>query len=364
MRYNLKLVLPSTEPAGALKALKMVMIDVWQTLKEADKRLVIYPWSNNKESKHLPSLKKADKLPSKVPVIQEYFNRAFPRKAGGTMYVQVFLGHDRPFKELHSEIDWWLAQQGYGWYQKALQCEQSVVIGWLLYLTIDMDRELLAEKILKATGVKVGLRFRTISVNSKQSLSKDQMVAAIHVEIDEKNFYADKGRIEDLYNANQEVDFPLDIKLRLCPQVQDASDPMSMVKFERLRIRQAAFLANIEKTMSGNIGVLDFEDPLLGKTSLRKLIMAIRDDDGVRVFVSVDRHFLGRGFVFQYTSKFANTAPAWIRGLLPYLRSKIATKYHGQLNKCFTTDAVMRALSHVWDKEKGCVVSSADRRIT
>ena len=145
------------------------------------------------------------------------------------MYVSVYLGHDRPFKELHSELDWWFSQHGYGWYKKALQCEKSAVIGWLLFSTLDMDRELLTAEIHKATGVTVGLRFRTISVNTKESLSKDQQVGAIHVEIDETNYFGDKARVEDLYCANREDNFPLDIKLRLCPPIQDANDKIREV---------------------------------------------------------------------------------------------------------------------------------------
>jgi len=362
IRYDLKLALPPTEPADALEALVMVLQKVWKQLKEADKRLVVYPWGN-KEAKKLSVLKKVEDLPERVPAIQEYFNRAFPRKAGGVMYVSVYLGHDRSFKEMHSEVDWWLVQEGFGWYKKALQCEKSVVIGWLLYSTIDMDRELLASEIFKATNVQVGLRFRTISVNSKESLSKDQMVGAIHVEIDEENYFGAKARVEDLYKADRESGFPLDIKLRLCPQIQDASDPTTITKFERLRIRQAAFLENVQKTQTGDIAVLDFADEKLGMQTLRQLIMNIRDADGVRVFISVDRHFLGRGFVFQYTSKFANVAPARIRGLLPFLKAKFDKSLHGQLDKCFSRDAVHRALSYRWDEVKGCVVSAADKAV-
>ena len=103
-----------------------------------------------------------------------------------------------------------------------------------------MDRELLASEIFKAKKVQVGLWFRTISVNSKESLSKDQMVEAILVEIDEANYFGDKARVEDFFKVDRESGFPLDIKLRLCPQIQDASDPTTITKFERLRIRQAA----------------------------------------------------------------------------------------------------------------------------
>ena len=77
--------------------------------------------------------------------------------------------------------------------------------------------------------------------------------------------------------------------------------------------------------------------------------MNIRDEDGVRLFISEDRHFLGRGFVFQYTSK-SNVAPARIRGLLPYLKAKVDKSFHGQLDKCFSRDTVKRALSYRWDE--------------
>ena len=362
-RYDLKIVVPPTEPAHALEALKLVLIDVWKVMKAADKRLVLYPWSNSAESRDLPGLTKVEEFPDQLPAIQEYFYRAFPRKAGGTMYVSVFLGHDRPFKELHGELDWWFVQQGFGWYMKALQCEKSSVIGWLLFSTIDMDRELLASEIWKMTGVTVGLRFRTISIQSKQTLSKDQQVGAIHIEVDDLNYFGDKARVEDLYRANRDDDFPLDIKMRLCPQIQDATDPSSIIKLERLRIRQAAFLANVQKTISGDIACLDFEDKKWAHWTLRKFIMRIRDDDGVRVFVSVDRHFTGRGFVYQYTSRFSVLAPAWIRGMIPYLKTQINLSYHEQLRKCFTLAAFEKAKEYDWDEDKKCVVSAADRAV-
>ena len=69
--------------------------------------------------------------------------------------------------------------------------------------------------------------------------------------------------VEDLYKVNHESGFPLDIKLRLCPQIQDASDPTTIAKFERLRIHQAAFLENVQKTQTSDIAVLDFVDEKL-----------------------------------------------------------------------------------------------------
>ena len=64
--------------------------------------------------------------------------------------------------------------------------------------------------------------------------------------------------------------------MRLCPPIQGAMDPKSLTKFDRVRVRQAAFLANVVKTQSFNVGVLDFVDPKLGNKTLRHLIMGIR----------------------------------------------------------------------------------------
>ena len=115
----------------------------------------------------------------------------------------------------------------------------------------------------------------------------------------------------------------MDIKLRFCPQIQDGSDLTTFTKFEGLRIHQAAFLENVQKTQTGDIAVLDFVNEKLGMQMLRQLIMNIRDADGNRVFISVDRHFLGRDFVFQYTSKFANVAPARIPRFVTIFESDI-----------------------------------------
>jgi hypothetical protein len=228
-----------------------------------------------------------------------------------------------------------------------------------------MDKEQLAEEIRRKIGVKVGLRYRTISVNSKQKLSKDQMVPAIHIEIDERNYATNKLKIAQLYESKRTEGFPLGIKMRLCPQVQDATDPTTSTKFDRVRIRQAAFLANIQRTNTWEVGVLDFPDPALNGHSIRSLVMGIRSskDPDRKVFISVDKHYRGDGICFQYTNKQIDEGTAWIKGLLPYLKTLFPIAVHGQLEKCFSEEAVNRAASCVWDPVKKCVVSAADTAI-
>ena len=67
--------------------------------------MVIYPWSNNEESRNLPFLKQIEDLPATLPGIREYFSDAFLKKQGGVLYVNVFIGHDRPFIRIYI-VNW------------------------------------------------------------------------------------------------------------------------------------------------------------------------------------------------------------------------------------------------------------------
>ena len=362
-RYDIKLSVPPCEAPEALTELSKVLVSIWTVLREADKKLVIYPWKDG--STYAP-LQKIKDMPTLLPDIGRYFNRAFPRKLGGTIYISMYLGHEKTFKTLQDELAWWFGNHGYGWYIKPLQCERSICIGWLLYSTLDMDREQLAEEIRRKIGVKVGMRFRTISVNSKQKLSKDQMVGAIHIEIDERNYASNKEKISRVYESKQTQGFPLGIKMRLCPQVQDATDPTTSSKFDRVRIRQGAFLANVQKTNTRDVGVLDYPDPLLFFHTIRSMVMDIRStqDPEKKVFISVDKQFRGEGVCFQYSNTYIDEAAAWIKGLLPYLKTQYPQISHVQLEKCFSEDAVSRSAACVWDSVRKCVVSNADNMIT
>jgi hypothetical protein len=216
-----------------------------------------------------------------------------------------------------------------------------------LYLTLNMDREQLAKEIRRKIGVKVGLHFRTISVNSKQKLTKEQMVGAIHIEIDERNYASNKAKLSQVYESKQTQGFPLGIKMRLCPQIQDATDPTTSTKFDRVRIWQAAFLANVQKTNTRDVGVLDCPDPLLFLHTIRSMVMDIRSNQDLekKMFIAVDKQFRGEGVCFQYTNTYVDEAAAWIKGLLPYLKTQYPDISHGQLEKCFSQDAVSRSAS-------------------
>ena len=73
-------------------------------------------------------------------------------------------------------------------------------------------------------------------------------------------------------------------------------------------------MANAYSQASLDVGVLDFKDPRLGNIMLRQLIMDIwsHEDSTKRVFVSVDRHFQGRGVYQQFSKGGACVDPRFI----------------------------------------------------
>jgi hypothetical protein len=364
-RYDIKLnVLPVTNATENFEALTDAIKDFWSTLKEQDSTLVVYPWE---EGSKMPTLSVIDRLPKKMSDLQAYFNRAYATNDGGVRYMSVYLGHNDEYKVLHLNVKHILDGNRLGWYKKSLQVEKAVCIGWILYSTRDIDLDMLTENIFKMSGARVGLRWRAISLGRKLKLKPEQLVWAVHVEVDSKFAQTDRRRVEDLYSSAKKEGFPLGVKGRLVPQFSDTTDPESAAFLDRLRLRQAVFLANMLNTSNDDIQVLDFPDHMLDGRTMRDLIMSIKTKSNPTksVFVSVDKHYSGNGVLFQFTTRNNYEARARINGMLPFLLSQFPNRaQQTQIEKCFSHEALSRAKGSVWDPVRKCVVSRADNRIS
>jgi hypothetical protein len=95
VRYNIKLSVTPCEATKALTELSKVLVSIWTVLRNADKKLVIYPW---KDGSPFAPLQKIKDMPTLLSDIGHYFNRAFPRKVGGTAYISMYLGHEKSFQ--------------------------------------------------------------------------------------------------------------------------------------------------------------------------------------------------------------------------------------------------------------------------
>ena len=362
-RYDFKIKLPPSDKDDMILTLNEMLQNLWEKIKELDKTTVLYPWA---EGSTAPSIRVFEAI-SKTSLsdIRTYFHRSAPREKGGFNYFSAYLGHDLPFQKLQEDLEHWMFRSDVqaGWWYRPLQCEETLKLGWLFGSVREMDVKVLAAEIKRKSGVTVGLRFKTIAVARGVSLGKDDMIQAIHVEIDTKD---EKRRtvVENLYSAKRKAGFPLGIKMRLVSERSQLSSTISLAKWDRARNHQNGFINDAISFDDAEISVLDYKDPGLGNKTLRQVIMAIRSVEypSKPLFVSVDRRFKGVGVRFMVRSKLVDEADARINGgILSFLRATLEESMHTALDKCFSPRAVSRAESAIWDPINNCVVAHADR---
>ena len=159
IRYDLKVTYKprpsSTAEAALIKQIKGVL----EHLMEEDPKLVLLPWSSNSTSPAV--LNKADLLTTRSSS-QGYVPHFFTLKDGGVFYTSIHLGHNKSFEILQTKLAEYLESMHTGIYQKALQCEESICIGWLLYSVPSINLAYLDCK--QQTGINVALCFQKCSL--------------------------------------------------------------------------------------------------------------------------------------------------------------------------------------------------------
>jgi hypothetical protein len=137
-RYDAKIFVRQTEtgerPDGVLRE---AVIEYMEKLKEADSSLYIAPWRLGEKDAPAPIMQSAD-IPSKMGALKKFFPRANPIRAGGHVYTTALIGHTTPLLDIKEEIEWWWKEWTHGMWLRPLQCEDTTVLGWLLYSLLSM----------------------------------------------------------------------------------------------------------------------------------------------------------------------------------------------------------------------------------
>jgi len=283
---------------------------------------------------------------------------------GGPLYVQVRLGHTRPISELLDNLGWWLRSEGHGLYERTIQAENSVTLGWLLYSTRSIDLPSLKEAIEASDPeLEVGLRWRLISLGTTGAIPVEQQVRAIHIEVDKSRIGVIKPRLYRLYGSTSSDPFPNGVKLRLVPEITPQMGPSSRAKVDRLRNRQSSFVQFSLSAQTWEIATLDYVDPELG-TSLRQLLMSIPSSQIPNRFVfhSVDPHWQRNGHIITFLPDLEVEARTIIAGMIPFLVFHYQD-YAERIYSMFTADAVRRVTEETmakWDPVSNSVVTFED----
>jgi hypothetical protein len=140
--------------------------------------------------------------------------------------------------------------------------------------------------------IPVGLHWRTIQLDKPGRIPDDEVVKALHIEVDREHRNEAKQALEGIYNSTATV-FPLHLCLRAVPLLKDVMNSHVKADIKCIIARQASF--NNEdfgkkKINSWEIKTLDFKASASGKT-LRDMIMEIPQQDvtNLPLFCSVDQ---------------------------------------------------------------------------
>jgi hypothetical protein len=81
------------------EGVKDAILEISSALKDADRRLLIYPWHQSANSRY-KALSGTSKFPKKKETLIRYFKDAYFRPHPGPMYIRVNIGCDLSDKEL------------------------------------------------------------------------------------------------------------------------------------------------------------------------------------------------------------------------------------------------------------------------
>ena len=81
----------------------------------------------------------------------------------------------------------WLKDEGHGLFTRSLQAENLVDVGWFVYSTWEMEAEYLATAISDWIQIEIGLRWKMISLGTKERIPSEQQVRALHIEVSVEN---------------------------------------------------------------------------------------------------------------------------------------------------------------------------------
>ena len=160
LRYTLAMTVDPADRAD----LEMCTVGAkwFKKILEMDKTAALYPYYDKdcvEGQRTHKTIRRADDVPKSVGVFQRYFHEAYPRFKGGKVWTAVFLGTTKTLDELIKEGLWWFEQYGYQLWNRQLQCESTIIVGWAIGSLPHMNEQPIRDAIKRELGLNVGLRW-------------------------------------------------------------------------------------------------------------------------------------------------------------------------------------------------------------
>ena len=354
-RVDLKIKTPPSETPE--ETTMYILQQLLLKLKTFDNKASFAPWKE--QDKTLPIFSHTD-MPIRPSELETFFPRIRYMRTGVTWYSGARILHSIPITELRKDMLPWLKDEGHGLFTRTLQAENLVDVGWFVYSTWEMEADSLATAISDHIKIEVGLRWKMISLGTKERIPSEQQVRALHIEVSVENRQAAQKALLAVYGRKNTGSYPNGIRLRFALPIGAAYNLNTKAKLEKLRSRQQLWSQTYKKGQSWEITQLDFK--LTNELTLRQALTKIisTTDERFPLFHSVDRS-QGKmsGISFQFLPELESEARLMISNLLPYLHHH----YGEKTIQCFTPSAVERLNDCKWDPEAGTIVGEYDEEI-
>jgi hypothetical protein len=338
--------------------------EIWSILKEADDKLLIYPWKARNFGKY-KALSGPSKLPSTKEGINRYFPDAYFRPHPGSMWLRVYIGSTISDEELGSRTHYFFGTQKnkkrVGFWKNGIQFEETVEIGWLYRSTPGMSAQSIQKELFAHTGIHTSLRWRLVNIPQlKGEIPENLQVRALHITVRKEDGNLAKAKFTKLVFArHRRSHFIGGSPMRLIPISRDLS-PHNQDKCLHFAGRQLTFLKNTVVCESFDILQIDNKAVGLQGRTLRELILEIPlRDSGRQAFLSVDRTFNGSSVKLVCYEKHTSECRNRLATLLPYLIFTNPNLEKG-IRGCFSADANERSLGVKWDDKRKEVVTVDD----
>jgi hypothetical protein len=340
------------------------ILEIWSALKDADRRLIIYPWNQSAHGRY-KALSDTSKFPKKKDTMIRYFKDAYFRPHAGPMYIRVYIGCDLSDEELGKATSGFFYsaknRTRIGFWKNPLQFEEVVEIGWLFHSTPGMDASTIQDEIFRHCGIKTALRWKIIATDLKGNLPTNLQIRAYHVSVRREDMAAAKFVLtRKIFARHRRSHFIGGSPMRLIPIMKDVS-PNHKQKCIYYIALQSSFLNKIDSMESWEIINLTNAAVGLNGATLRRLILEIplRDDPSRQAFLSVDRAFNNASTKFYFFKANASECRSRITTLLPYLVFTNPNKEKG-IKSCFSGEANERSKGVKWDAERMEVMTADD----
>lgn len=336
-----------------------VVATFWQLIQKLTEHipdLKLLPWH---EDSTLSPVSTRNNFPRAFATLKFYFQGVYPRAKGGALYGRIRLQSSQPIMENIKFISAWMKQQAHGLFPRAIQSEETTILGWLLYSSLSTDQQYLGETLSRESGVKIACRFRRIKQNRQDNSTP---IKAIHLESSVQDSQKAKKYLTAVYGRQSSSPYPTGAMYKLMPSIQSIHNTPGIESLMIVIQRQSHFIKHSKTIRTWQFTSIDFRHPEI-KLTLREMLACITWDDNAGIsrplILSTDNHFRNDGFNLTVHPKMENEARVLVSALYPYLRHV----YGDKVNSLFTEDTVTSQSNYRWDPNIGGVVTEYDELI-